>query len=110
MTISEFVKSAAFKSIATGITAVTTILGGMWALDSHYASAAEVEHIQRGFSQQIMQMRADDIDDKIFMLQLKKNSQQGRLDPVDAAMLDRHERQLRSIQNQQAKEAKSQTK
>lgn len=91
------------KPIATAsatITTVIAILGAFWAFDSHYATAADVQDVKQSFSKQVTQMRADDLDDKIFALQLKKNKQGGKLDPVDAAMLDRYTRQLEQAQDQ----------
>lgn len=99
----EFFKSSAFKTASATIGSIGAILGTLWALDSHYASAADLENIQKAFAQQIQQIRASDIDDKIFMLEIKKNTQQGQLDPVDAAMLDRYTRQQKTLQFEQLK-------
>jgi ClpP class serine protease len=98
------------KPLATAsatVSAVIAILGAFWALDSHYATAADVQTIKQeimetkqGFAKQVTQMRSDDLDDKIFALQLKKNQQGGKLSAIDEAMLERYQRQEQQVQDQ----------
>jgi len=82
------------------VSAVIAILGAFWAFDSHYATAADVENIQKSFTQQLIQLRSDDLDNKIFSLQRKKAKQNGKLDPDDEAVLERYQRQFDQLQSQ----------
>jgi len=94
------IKENPITTAATVIGAIATILGALWAFDGHYASAADLQIVQQTFAQQITQQRADDLDDKVFALQLKKNEQKGKLSPTDQAMLDRYTRKLNEVQTQ----------
>jgi hypothetical protein len=96
----NFVKSSPLKAAAAFIGSIATIMGALWAFDSHYASAQDLINLQNSVTQQLTKNRADDLDDKIFALQLKQNKQNGKLDPVDSAMLDRYTRQLQMLQDQ----------
>jgi hypothetical protein len=95
----DLIKTRPLATASATISAVVAILGALWAFDSHYATAADLQDVKQTFVKQVTQMRADDLDDKIFALQLKQNKN-GKLDPVDSAMLDRYTRQLQMIQDQ----------
>ena len=88
------------KTITTIVTGAITILGGIWALDSHYASAADVTQLQRSMESQITQIRADRIEDELFKLDAKKQAQNGKLDPIDSAIYERYLRRLQAIQQE----------
>lgn len=82
------------KTISSIVGAIVAILGSIWALDNHYASAADVEKMDRSFSTQINQLRQEKVEDELFALDVKKQSQNGRLSPVDQAMYERYKRRL----------------
>lgn len=82
------------KTISSVFGAIVAILSGLWMLDNHYASAADVNKLERGFSSQINQLRQEKIEDELFSLEVKKQSQNGKLSPVDEAMYKRYSRRL----------------
>ncbi|HET8688794.1 MAG TPA: hypothetical protein VFM18_19430 [Methanosarcina sp.] len=102
----DFIKTNPVTTASAAITAVGTVLGAFWAIDSHYASAAELAAAKSEFAQQIVQMRADQLDDKVFELQVKQNQQRGKLSPQDAAMLERYKRKLDEVHSQMKSEQK----
>lgn len=92
--------STAWKLAVAGVPGVLTILGGIWAINNHYASAADIEKVQkkmedhvvgvqRSLETQVRSLRQERADDEIFKLEMKKASQKGRLSPEDSAMLER---------------------
>lgn len=106
MSLDFFIKHKSIATASASISGIVAILGALWAIDGHYASAADLQNVQQTFSKQMTQMRADDLDDKIFALELKKNKQYGRLEPIDAAMLERYTRQSKQAQDQLKDEMK----
>ncbi len=92
--------STAWKLAVAAVPGVLTILGGIWAINNHYASAADIEKVQkkmedhvvgvqRSLETQVRSLRQERADDEIFKLEMKKASQKGRLSPEDSAMLER---------------------
>lgn len=92
--------STTWKLAVAAVPGVMTILGGVWAINNHYASAADIEHVQkkmeehvvgvqRSLETQVRSLRQERADDEIFKLEMKKASQKGRLSPEDSAMLER---------------------
>lgn len=79
------------------ISAVAMLLGSVWAIDSHYASAADVEKIQKSVDSKITQFQQQQLENQLFLLDMKKQQQNGNLDPVDAAMAERYRRQLQQF-------------
>jgi hypothetical protein len=88
------------KMVTSVITGVVAVLGAVWAVDNHYASAADitqvqrsmevqVQTVQRSLETQVRSLRQERADDEIFKLQMKKEAQGGKLSPEDAAMLER---------------------
>lgn len=92
-------KSGFLKTGAATISAVAMLLGSVWAIDSHYASAADVEKIQRSVDSKITQFQQQHLENQVFLLDMKKQQQNGKLDPVDAAMAERYRRQLQQLDN-----------
>lgn len=88
------------KAIAASFGAVVAILGGIWALDTHYASAADVAAIKQDLGSQIQQMRREKVEDILFELDQKKAAHNGKLSPEDQANYDRQTRRLQEIQQQ----------
>lgn len=89
------------KGIAASFGAVVAILGSIWALDTHYASAADVAQLKQDLGSQIQQMRKEKVEDILFDLDQKKASQHGKLSPADQANYDRQTRRLQEIQQQE---------
>ena len=80
---------------AAVVAAVGTIFGAYSALDSKYAKASDVADVKRQLKEAVTELRIVDLEDKIFMLELKVN--QGTATPIDIALLNRYKRQLDSL-------------
>jgi hypothetical protein len=95
--------TVSFKMIGSVVAGVVAILGSIWAIDSHYASAADVQAIQKSFDAQFIKIQQTNDEDKMFELDIKKQTQGGKLDPVDAALYERYLRRLQVNTAQQKK-------
>ena len=93
--------STELKTIGSVVGGIAAILTGVWAIDGHYASAEEVQRIQRGMEQQVRVLRQERIEDEVFKLDIKKQAQGGKLDPMDAALYERYVRRLQAAQQEQ---------
>ena len=91
---------ASLKTASSLVAAVVAILGGVWGIDNHYASAADIVQVQRSMElhvntvqrtleTQVRSLRQERADDEIFKLQMKKEVQKGKLSPEDSAILER---------------------
>jgi len=87
------------KTISSSLAGVVAILGSLWAIDTHYASAEDVKQVQQQVNTQIQQIRTEKIEDELFLLDIKKQQQKGKLDPIDAAMYERYSRRLQDSKN-----------
>lgn len=87
-------ESISIKTISSSLAGIVAILGSFWALDTHYASAEDVNRVQSQVNSQIQQIRQEKIEDELFLLDMKKQQQGGKLNPVDAAMYERYQRRL----------------
>lgn len=96
------------KFAAAAISAVGALLGTVWAIDSHYATAADVSQIQRGVDDKITRFQSQHLENQLFLLDLRKQQAGGKQDPVDAAMTERYKRQLQQLdaETQRNKESK----
>ena len=93
--------STKIRTIAASFGAVVAILGSIWALDTHYASAADVAQLKQDLGAQIQQMRREKVEDILFDLDQKKAAQHGKLSPADQANYERQRRRLKEIQDQE---------
>lgn len=93
--------SISLKTVGSIISGLVAILGSIWALDSHYASAADVEKMQRGFESQVRQLRQERAEDELLKLSVKKQIQNGKLDPVDSALYERYARRINDTQKEE---------
>ena len=82
------------KNLSSTVGAVIAILGGFWALDNHYASAADIVVLQRSMETQIRSLKIERFEDELFKLDMKKQAQKGKLSPEDEAAYQRHLRKL----------------
>ena len=89
------------KTLGSSVAALVTLGGSFLAIDSHYASAADVNQnfnrIQNTMSGQVAKMRVDQLEDQIFMLEAKRGAGL-KLTPVEAAMYSRYLRQRKDAQ------------
>lgn len=89
------------KNLSSTVGAVIAILGGVWAIDSHYASAADIGLLQRSMETQVRSLRIERTEDELFKLDMKKQAQNGKLSPEDEAMYQRYLRKLTDANKEQ---------
>ncbi|HEY6436756.1 MAG TPA: hypothetical protein VIY47_09200 [Ignavibacteriaceae bacterium] len=86
---------------------IITLVAALFTLDSRYAHAAEVaknyQQMQQAVQQTSITLRKQMLEDKIFELDIKKNQSDGKLSPVEAALLARYKRQLKDLENAEKK-------
>ena len=97
----EYLKRNPIVTAGAVISSIVTILAAFWAVDSHYATAADLQNVENSFASQMVRNRTEDLDDRIFELELKKSQLKGKLDPIDDAMLERYKRNLRKLEASQ---------
>jgi hypothetical protein len=76
------------------IGAIVAIAGATIAMETHFATAADVEQMQRGIESQVRQIRQERVEDELFKLDIKKQQQGGKLDPVEQALYERYARRM----------------
>lgn len=98
------------KQLSSTIVAVVAIMGAFWAIDSHYAAAADVHKLQQSIESQVRLIRQERIEDEIFKLDVKKE-QRGKLTPEEAALYQRYTRRLQqTVIEQRLQDKAEQTK
>ena len=93
------------KTISTTLGGIVAILGSIWAIDSHYASAADVQLMQRSVEAQVRTMKLERDEDELLKLDMKKQAQGGTLDPGEEALRQRYVRRLEKSQAEEKKAA-----
>lgn len=94
------------KIASASIATVVAILGSIWAIDSHYASAADVNQIKAEVKSQLQELQVDTtlqtyqlrremLRDKIEDLNLKEDSQ--KLTPYETRQRDRYVEEVRNV-------------
>jgi hypothetical protein len=91
------------KTVGSVVSAVVAILGSIWAIDSHYASAADVARMQQSMEYNVRQLRIEQTEDELFKLDAKKQAQGGRLEPMEQALHDRYVRRIRDARREDEK-------
>jgi hypothetical protein len=89
------------KTASSLVTGVVAILGALWALDNHYASAADLRGLEQSIEKQVRILQQERVEDEMFKLDMKKQSQKGKLSPEDAALYERYSRKITIITNEQ---------
>jgi hypothetical protein len=90
-----------FAKLGSTAAGIVAILGGFWAIDSHYASAADVQVMQRSMETQIRSLKLERTEDEVFKLDMKKQAQKGKLSPEDEALYQRYLRKLNETNKEQ---------
>lgn len=101
--ISEYVKQSSVKTIATLIATFGLIVGSVLTVDTRYAKAedSKIQEARLGekitlqtieIKQQTLDLRRQMLEDKIFELEVKKDSK--KLSFVEEALISRYTRQL----------------
>ena len=91
------------KTISTTIGGIVAILTGIWAIDSHYASAADVQQMQRSVEYQVRAIKVERDEDELFKLDIKKQTQGGTLEPAEEALRQRYARRLEQARQEEKK-------
>lgn len=99
-----------FANISSTVVSVVALLGGFWAIDNHYASAADVQVMQRSMETQIRSLKIERTEDELFKLDMKKQAQRGKLTPEDEALYQRYLRKLTDANKEQRSSDNTQTK
>lgn len=110
MTLPETIKNNPIKTLvgsATTLVSITALITAMFSLDARYAHADEVATEANKTQQFILSttqdLRKQQLEDKIFELDLKK-SQTKKPIPTDDALRSRYQRQLDDISFAQEKQ------
>ena len=90
-----------FAKLGSTAAGLVDILGVFWAIDSHYASAADVQVMQRSMETQIRSLKLERTEDEVFKLDMKKQAQKGKLSPEDEALYQRYLRKLNETNKEQ---------
>ena len=90
-----------FANLSSTVVSVVALLGGFWAIDNHYASAADVQVMQRSMETQIRSLKLERTEDEVFKLDMKKQAQKGKLSPEDEALYQRYLRKLNETNKEQ---------
>lgn len=99
MNIKEFLEKNNLVAIVT-FTAI--VIGGFLTVDERYAHAGDIETIKKDISMYRVdneiahiRQRKSYIDDKVFELQIKKNT--NKMTAIESAQLERFQRQLQEL-------------
>lgn len=106
MAIIDTFKESPLKAAGATISGIAAILGSIWALDNHYASAAditefktsvqaEIKQIKVDTSLQTYQLRREMLRDKVDDLNIKEDS--GKLSPYEVRQRQRYVDEIGSI-------------
>ena len=86
---------------AVAILGLVGTLAGAWIwVDEHYASAADVRALRKELKIDSVEFRKKQIEDKIFELEFKRRQSPGQFKPLDGALLDRYNRELKDLKDQ----------
>jgi hypothetical protein len=101
MTMTAVVKENPFAFLGTGVT-IIALVTALFTIDSRYAHSAEVAKDKQQTQQLIVEttknLRKQSLEDKLFELDIKKETAVNqRLSPVDAALRERYDRQLKEL-------------
>lgn len=93
--------SKALKILSSTVVPLAAVMGAFWAIDNHYASAADVQIMQRSLETQVRSLKIERTEDELFKLDMKKQAQHGRLSPEDEALYQRYLRKLSDANKEQ---------
>ena len=88
------VKENPLKVIAASLAAAGTIIGAILTVDARYAHAADIQKESLSQQKQITKIEADRLEDKVFELDIKKQTQNGKLNALDQALYNRYQMRL----------------
>lgn len=88
-------------SLISVIFALPTVIGAFLAVDARYAKAEDMKSVEQKIDSKWSEYRRGQLEDQIFILQMKKG-QDGKLSPLDDALLDRYRNQLDTIRKEKS--------
>jgi len=96
------IKNNPIKILLGSAGSVIALVGALFTLDARYAHAADVEKENKDTRQIIQEtsltLRQQMLEDKLFELDIRKaQSKNQQLQPIDAALRERYQRQLDEI-------------
>jgi len=105
MAVMQTIKDNPWKILLGSSGTIISLVATLFTLDARYAHAADVEkdkaQTQQIIKQTSQELRKQMLEDKIFELDIKKSQMPNeKLSPVDNAMRERYQRQLRDIKSQ----------
>ena len=86
----QIVKENPLKSIAAFVGSAGVILGAVFAIDSRYAHAGDLEIQSLTQQRQITDLQYSNLDDKVFELEIRKSSAPKTWSQTDELMLQRY--------------------
>jgi len=86
------------ERVATIITIIGSTAGAIYYMNDHYASAADLNKLEKGIKRDRIDDRIRDLNNKIFELEFKQRSTPKDFKPLDAAILERYRNDLNDLQ------------
>jgi hypothetical protein len=71
-------------NISLSTATISSLFGGWFYMESHFASASELRSIANTLEQSQIQLRLDILDDRIYREQQKENADVGRIGMMEA--------------------------
>lgn len=107
MAILNDIKNHPLKSLGGGAGSVAAILGLIWALNSHFASAADVQRVERNvdvrfFDLQIQSNKREmrDLKNKIDYIDAKVRTNPRAVDEADRAQRQNYQNQIEELKQE----------
>lgn len=102
MSVIEAIKNHPWKSVIASSSSIIAIVTALFALDSRYAHAADVQkdiaRTERVVQETSLLLRKQMLEDKLFELDIKRSTApNGKLTPVESALRERYIRQISEI-------------
>jgi len=83
-----------WERIGTVVSLVGALLGGWVYVTSNFASAADLERLQRSVNTSMQSIRVKSLEDKIFELNFKQGQNPKAFSALDNALLQRYKQEL----------------
>lgn len=110
-TTNEIAIPISLKLSSSLVAAIVAILGGIWAIDNHYASAKDLDELKQTLETQVRALRQERTEDEISRLIAKKEAQGGKLSPEETAQYARLlRRQQQTDMEQKVSDQKAEAK
>lgn len=98
--IVDVVQSNPLKSLAAFVGSASIILAAVFGFDDRYAHAGDLLRYQNQVQSQLTEYRMQDLENRVFELELRKGNLPATWTPSDEAILGRYKRQLMGTKQQ----------